>query len=75
MNSLHSIPSGEEGVLVLHGSQHLHENSEDLREFLDYFFSCDYGYIINFFANPHCTIFFVLHLGIVVQKVVKIPNI
>ena len=44
MLCLHSIPSGEEWVLVLHGSQHLHENSGDLREFPDYFFSSDYVY-------------------------------
>ena len=35
MICLHSIPSGEEWVLVLHGSQYPHENSRDLREFPD----------------------------------------
>ena len=35
---LHSILSGEEWVLVLHGSQYPHETSGDLREFPDYSF-------------------------------------
>ena len=43
MICLHSIPSEEEWVLVLHRSQHPHENSGDLGEFPDYLFSCDYG--------------------------------
>ena len=38
MICLHSIPSGEEWVLVLHGSQHPHEKRGDLREFPDYHF-------------------------------------
>ena len=42
MICLHSIPSGEEWVLVLHSSQHSHENSEDLRESPDYCFFSDY---------------------------------
>ena len=38
MICLHSIPSGEEWVLVLHGSQHPHETRGDLQEFPDHFF-------------------------------------
>ena len=38
MVCLHSISSREEWVLILYGSQHLHENRENLREFLDYSF-------------------------------------
>ena len=32
---LHSIPYGQEWVLVMHNSQHSHENSGSLREFPD----------------------------------------
>ena len=35
MICLHSIPSREEWVLVMHNSQHSHENSGSLREFPD----------------------------------------
>ena len=43
MICLQSIPSGEEWVLLLHGSQHLRENSSDLQKFPDYVFSFHYG--------------------------------
>ena len=42
MICLHSIASGEEWVLVFHGSQHPHESSGDLQEFSDYFFPSNY---------------------------------